>query len=102
MELAEVKKILISILNLEPGGIYVDKIDGEFQKIGGCRIPYSTFGYHNLLSFLKNELNNDIRMDDSNSWNMKLYPIPNDKSGHIVKLKTNENDRERSRRYRNW
>lgn len=101
MDLPLVKKIIISILNINPDGIYADKIDAEFQKAEGCKIPWSQFGYTSLLTFLKNELANEIQIDDSNSWNIMLYPIANARSGHILKLKEKDiknRDEERRRR----
>lgn len=87
MDLSEVKKVIKSILNLCPTGIFVDKIDAEFKLIEGCKIPWGKFGYTSLLPFLKHELAGEIRIDDSDSWNIKLYSIANDKSGHILQMR---------------
>lgn len=99
MELETVKKIIISILNLKPNGLYADKLNGEFQRDAGCNIPWSKFGYTSLLNFLENELSDNIRIDNENRWNIILYPIANEKSGHVLKLKERENEPRESRRY---
>lgn len=98
MELSEVKNVIVSILNLEPKGIYADKLNHEYKKIEGCNIPFSSFGYSSLLKFLEYELKDNIRIDDGNDWNIMLYPIGNEKSGHILKLKAESNETKKSRK----
>lgn len=87
MDRDEVKKILISILNLKPNGILADEINREFLHDAGCSIPYGRFGYHSLMAFLEWELKENIRIDNENGWDIVLYPIATHKSEHILKFK---------------
>lgn len=95
MDRDEVKKLLIAILNLKPNGIYADDIKKEFKREAGSNIPFGGFGYDTLLEFLENELNDNIRIDKGNRLNFVVYPIATKKSGHILKLKSNEDTHRR-------
>lgn len=89
MDLESVKKSLISTLNLNPKGILADKINREYKSNVGQDIPFSTFGYPNLLKFLEEELNGRIRIENC-GWDIMLYPVGTENSGHILKLKQAE------------
>lgn len=84
------KKLLIAILNLKPNGVLADEINREFSRDAGCDIPFSRFGYSSLLTFLEYELKDNIRIDNGNGWNIKLYPIATERSGHMLKMKAEE------------
>lgn len=87
--LPEVKKIIFSLANGKPEGIRVEKLDSDYKLTTGERIPYGQYGYASLLKFLENELNENLRIKNV-GWNIMVYPIANDKSGHVVKLAEND------------
>lgn len=93
MDLDSVKKALISILNLNPKGILADKINQQFKSHVGSNIPWDSYCYPSLLTFLEEELKGNIRIDNENGWNIMLYPIGTGNSAHILKFKENEESR---------
>lgn len=97
MDLDESRKALISILNMNPKGILADKINKEYKSHCGENIPWSKFGYSSMLVFLSEELKGSIRIDKINELNIMLYPVGTQSSGHMLKLKANENTKKTRR-----
>lgn len=95
-DLSEVKKAIISILNLFPNGIAADRFNREFEREIGKQIPYADFLYDSLLAFLEEELKDKIEIFES-GMNVMLKPIANGLSAHMVKLKEEEKNQKKSR-----
>lgn len=99
-DLAEVKKLLISVMNLNPYGIHADKLDESYRSFMGKFIPYQDFSYVSREMFLKAELKDNIRIADE-GMGIMLYPIASELSGHMVQLVQNqENSKKRGNRMR--
>lgn len=81
-----VRKVIISLVNIEPDGIPTDKLNCEFKKQEGYNIPFAALGYGNLLDFLKNELKANVRVSEVCD-RFVIHPIANENSGHILKLR---------------
>lgn len=90
-DLNTVRKVIIALINQERNGILIERLNAAYSLEEGCQIPFAAFGYASLHSFLDNELKANIRIV-RDALNCKLYPIPTEKSGHIVKLMLESKD----------
>lgn len=92
VDLTEVKKIIISLANLNPKGIFADQLNTDYQKREGMQIPFDQFGYSSLLVFLQHELqqNQQIKMVDEGFGSYVIYPIANARSGHVLEFTKNQ------------
>lgn len=88
-DLSEIKKVIISLLNLYPNGIPADVFNREYESIESRKIPFADFGYHSLLTFFEEELKGNVRIEYGDMQTF-LYPIANAKSAHIIKMKQEE------------
>lgn len=89
MDLEEVKKVVISLANVYPEGISLDRLNQQYQKQEGCSIPFTSFGYLSLLCFLESELGQKITIINEGFGCCMVYPKASEKSGHILELTKN-------------
>lgn len=84
-DLSEVKKILISLINLYPKGRAADKFNADYRESEGKAIPFAEYSYVSLLQFLDAELKDNIRIENR-GMDICLFPIANTRSGHVLTL----------------
>lgn len=89
-DLSVVKKEIISLINIYPGGIAADKFNHEYESLVGKGIPFGDFLYSSLLAFLGEELKDNIKIENS-GMNVILYPLASEKSAHILKFTEGQN-----------
>ncbi|XP_055313883.1 tudor domain-containing 6-like isoform X2 [Sitodiplosis mosellana] len=95
-DLSDIKRVIISLMNLYPNGIAADIFNKAYEGMESQKIPFAEFGYHSLLTFLEEELSENIRIEYGDMQQI-LYPIANGKSDHILKLKKEENNNKKPR-----
>lgn len=102
MDLKDVKTVITATVNMHPKGLPVDRLDIEFRKDTNQSIPYARYGYNSLLAFIQNELAENIKIEKcSRTGELFFHPKPSTKSGHIVELKQQENNKKKKQSYGN-
>lgn len=94
-DLSEVKKIIVSIFNSYPRGISKDDLQRNYRQHTGQDIPFSSYGYATIISFLENELKDNVRVGGS-CFNVMCYPEASQKSHHVATLVLNDNSNRRA------
>lgn len=82
-DLSDIRKGIISILNMYPKGIAQDDLKKDYKGIIGGDIPFKKFGYASIKSFLESELPENVRIVDS-AFNTMYYLVKTARSGHIA------------------
>lgn len=85
-----VKKELISILNMYPKGISIDKLKKEYKANIGTNIPFGEFGYRNVIDLLKDDLKENVSVEIIGSeW--VCIPLGSANTKHILQMNHDQN-----------
>lgn len=85
-----VKKELISILNMYPKGISIDKLKKEYKANIGTQIPYGEFGYQNIIDLLKDDLKENVSVEMiASEW--VCIPLGSANTKHMLDIIHNQN-----------
>lgn len=92
-----VKMVITSLVNSRPDGITSIELKKEYRSVENSGIPYRNFGYRTLDSFIAEELEANVRIEEDMNSTL-FYPIATAKSEHIIEFKRNEKRKKRSYR----
>lgn len=85
-----VKKELLSILNMYPRGIAIDKLKKEYKENVGTHIPHGKFGYQSIINLLKDELKQNVSVEMVGpEW--VCIPLGSKNTQHILDMNKNQN-----------
>lgn len=85
--LEHTKKDVRSILNACGKQMTVDELNRKYSQLIGTNVPFSKLGYKSLAEFLRSVP--DVVRVVKNGYDLFVYPIESEFSGHILALNRN-------------